>query len=332
MAERTDLDKNNVKKVKIETVETVETADDPAQIRRKIEETRGEMSETIDALQERLSVDTISEQVSEIVSEKASEFYETAKDTVYDATLGKAGEFMDNAAREIKRSSVFNTITDNPLPLLLIATGAGMLFFGGNDKTRKRNYYRNRQFDQSRGNYMRGGSRALASAGDRVGNAANTAYDAAGNAVNTTYDKAGNAANSAYDAATGAANATYDAAGNLVNSAYQSASDVADTTMRKAGNLGSEAMDQYEYYIDESPLVIGAVALVAGALVGLAIPSTSYENQLVGEKRDNLLAQAKDTAKQAVDKAKNVAGQAVSVASQEAKKQVSKDQTKEKSA
>ncbi len=328
MAERTDLDKNNVKKVKIETVETVETADDPAQIRRKIEETRGEMSETIDALQERLSVDTISEQVSEKVSEKASEFYETAKDTVYDATLGKAEEFMDNAAREIKRSSVFNTITDNPLPLLLIATGAGMLFFGGNDKTRNRNYYRNRQYDQSRGNYMRGGSRALANAGDRVGDAANTTYDAAGNAVNTAYDKAGNVA----DSATDAASATYDAAGNLVNSAYQSASDVADTTMRKAGNLGSEAMDQYEYYIEESPLVIGAVALVAGALVGLAIPSTSYENQLVGEKRDNLLAQAKDTAKQAVDKAKNVAGQAVSVASQEAKKQVSTDQTKEKSA
>lgn len=310
MAERTSLEKEEI-------IIEVEPKDDPAQIRAKIEETRGEMSETIDALQEKLSVDNISEQVSEKVSEKASEFYETAKETVYDSTIGKAGEFMQDATRQIKRSGILSTVTENPLPLLLIAAGAGLLFFGGNDKRRTRNYRGYRDFDQPTGSRY---------------SLAGNAKEKAENVASSAYDTASDVANSAYNSASNAAETVYDKAGNAVNTAYQSTSDAADLAMKKAGNLGDAAMEQYDYYIEENPLVIGAVALVAGALVGLAIPSTSYENRLVGEKRDNLLAQAKDTARDAVDKVKDVAGQAVNVATEEAKKQVSTDQTKKTSA
>ena len=61
--------------------------------------------------------------------------------------------------------------------------------------------------------------------------------------------------------------------------------------------------------MEENPLAVGAVALALGAAVGMAIPTTRVENKWMGETRDNLLQQAKDTAGDAVEKVQEVAGQ-----------------------
>ena len=58
----------------------VDPPDETEQIKARIEETRSQMGETIDAIQDRLSFANISEQVSETVSNAI----ETAKDTAYD--------------------------------------------------------------------------------------------------------------------------------------------------------------------------------------------------------------------------------------------------------
>jgi len=65
-----------------------ETPEETEQLKAQIEQTRSQMGETIDAIQDRLSVANISEQVSERVNNAI----ETAKDTAYDATIGKAAE------------------------------------------------------------------------------------------------------------------------------------------------------------------------------------------------------------------------------------------------
>jgi len=77
--------------------------EDTEQIRGQIKHTRREMSETIDAIQEKLSISNISEQVKEQVSEQINNAVETAKDAVYDATIRKAGNFMQNVGRELKK-------------------------------------------------------------------------------------------------------------------------------------------------------------------------------------------------------------------------------------
>ncbi|HEX2493462.1 MAG TPA: DUF3618 domain-containing protein [Steroidobacter sp.] len=46
--------------------------------------------------------------------------------------------------------------------------------------------------------------------------------------------------------------------------------------------------------IDEQPLVLGALALAAGAILGAALPVTDYENRTVGRVRDRTLEKAKD--------------------------------------
>ena len=73
------------------------------QLRAQIEETRSQMGETIDAIQEKLSFQNISDQVKESVSEHISSAFETAKDTVYDATIRKAGDFMQSMNKSINQ-------------------------------------------------------------------------------------------------------------------------------------------------------------------------------------------------------------------------------------
>ena len=326
MDERTSLEKESEKN--IENKDEIKRT--PAQIREQIEETRSEMSETIDELQERLSVSNISEQVSEEVSERATALYESAKHTVYDATLGKAQEFLQTAAKEIekleileriKESKIIDKAAANPLPLFLASVGVGFLISrssGGKKQISKHSKYR--RYNEWSNSQMEDNSR-MENIKETIGDTASSAYDKANDTANSAYNKAGSAISESYETA-----------GNAAKSAYQTAGNAADATMETAGNLTETVREQYDYYIEENPLLVGAVALAAGVVIGLLIPTTSYENKLVGETRDNLLEQAKDKAKDTISKVKDVAGQAVNVATEEVKDQVSGDQTKEKSA
>ncbi len=70
------------------------------------------MSDTIDAIQDRLNPQHIKDQVKEQVREQ---FYE-AKEMVRDATIGKAEEMVRNTGEAIKdaRYTVMDTIKENP--------------------------------------------------------------------------------------------------------------------------------------------------------------------------------------------------------------------------
>lgn len=48
------------------------------------------MSQTIDALQEKLDPARIAEQVKEQIRERATEAYDSAKESIRDATIGRA--------------------------------------------------------------------------------------------------------------------------------------------------------------------------------------------------------------------------------------------------
>ena len=59
--------------------------------------------------------------------------------------------------------------------------------------------------------------------------------------------------------------------------------------------------------MSDNPLALGAVALVAGVAVGLALPQTERENEWMGDTRDRVVDQAQDVARDAIDRAKTVA-------------------------
>ncbi len=60
--------------------------------------------------------------------------------------------------------------------------------------------------------------------------------------------------------------------------------------------------------IDQNPLALGFVALAAGAALGLLIPESRKENELMGGQKDLLLQKAKTTVKDLSGKVGTVAG------------------------
>ncbi len=248
-------------------------SDETEKIKAQIEETRAELGETIDAIQERLSFSNISGQVSEHVNQAV----ETAKGAVYDATIGKAVNIMKNLGNEISTTSFGRTVKNNPIPFLLIGAGAGLLAyqsFSGNGKGR------------SRSRQLSGGS-----AGDFVNsrdNADSGSLGSVSGAITGVKDTVSTAAGTAYEKVTGAVDQVYN----------------------KAGEYGSTAREQYDHYLEENPLAVGAVALALGAAVGLAIPATRYEGQLMGQAKQDLMNKAQETATSLLHETKQSVGEA----------------------
>jgi ElaB/YqjD/DUF883 family membrane-anchored ribosome-binding protein len=272
--------------------------DETEVIRQRIDETRSDLSETIDAIQERLSISNISEQVSEQVNNVIV----SAKDTVYDATLGKVVTFMKQASDGIRHTSAGRTVMSNPIPFALIGAGAAMLVYNSWGKSNVRKNpagYRVKPYLTSEGREGQSGS-----IGGTLSNTAGSITEKAGSAV----DSITSTASSAVESASNAASSTLVGAKDVVNRAYE-----------KAGELGHTAQEQYEHYVEERPLAVAAAAAAVGVAIGLAIPSTRYEGELMGETRDNLLDKAGETANDLVAQAKNVANEAGRKLSQEAK-------------
>jgi hypothetical protein len=83
--------------------------------------------------------------------------------------------------------------------------------------------------------------------------------------------------------------------------------------------------------LETQPLAIGAVALLAGAAIGLLLPRTSYEDSLMGERSDQLISQAKGKASEYVEAAKGTVNDVLQTAKDTAKEvvQTTKDAAKE---
>lgn len=283
--ERSELEKKNLgesEKYDSGEVEETEASDEALEIRSQIEDTRAEMSETINAIEEKFDVGKISEKVKDEVSEHISDAYETVKDNVYDATIGKVGNFMSNISNELGKMSgsfgdaetyVVEGAKQNALPLALIGLGVGLLFFSGRSssgKNRSKNY-----------------------------------YDV----------KYGGQKDSTLDRAKGAVGGTADSVSDAASSAYQKAGETASNVGEYAQDLSETAYSKYEETLSSNPLVVGAVALGLGAAVALAVPSTDYEDQWMGETKDNLVSSAGDMAQNVVSKAKEAVGDVAQTAS-----------------
>ena len=292
-----------------------EATDETGQIRAKIEETRSQMGETIDAIQEKLSIQNITDQVKDQVSEHINSALETAKESVYDATIGnigKAGKFMQNVGKELSKSDIGKAARKNPFPLLLVGLGLGLLayeVFGGKSRSayRRKNY----NLRNSEDNHSQSSSGySLSSATGKIGDAANNAYDSVSGAASNAYGTVTDAAGNALETVGGAASSAYGSVTDAATSAYSKVGDLAGNAYEKVGDYSSQAREQYEYHIEENPLAVGAVALALGAAVGLSIPATRYESELMGEYRQQLLDKAQTAAGGLVDKVKEVASEA----------------------
>ena len=82
-----------------------------------------------------------------------------------------------------------------------------------------------------------------------------------------------------------------DATSGRFSNAIHSARDTARVRAR-------DVQDRVYTMMDEQPLVLGALAVAVGAIIGTAIPSTQYENRVLGAARDRTLSKAQELGQQ----------------------------------
>lgn len=138
---------------------------------------------------------------------------------------------------------------------------------------------------------------------DVYGGDMNDGYDATADESNTrpgmwsrVRDRASGARSSASDRAHSARDYTSD----KWQSARERTSDYASRARTKASDARQRAAQGY----DENPLTGALVGIAAGALLGLLLPRTQRENEMLGETRDRLADAAKSAARAAADTAK----------------------------
>lgn len=300
------------------------SGDDPAatpetaEIRANIEQTRADMSETIEAIQGRLSPHNLKEQV---------------KSSVREATIGKAEDMVRSASYGVSevRSTMMETIRHNPVPAAMVGLGLGWLFMNRRSAPR---YDQRRYRDEGYGLYdardygaegayrgygvdasYRGNDRPEGAYEGRHEGSALQGQRPGRSTVNKVQNTVGNVAERAQDAVGDAAGRAQETVGNVVNQAQETASDFAARTQRQAMRLE----DRFESALRENPLAVGAIALAVGAAFGLVAPATERENELLGEARDTLVERAQEVAQNTAERIQQVAGQVVDDAQHTAK-------------
>jgi hypothetical protein len=299
------------------------------ELRHGIERTRAEMSATIDAIQEQLNPQRIGEQVRQQVRHQ----FDEAKATVRDATLGKAEAIMRDASDTVyeARSGLMETVRQNPIPAAMVGIGLGWLFMNrssGRPRRSTHDYerYRSRMTyapshpaypDEAMTMYPAGRREdegMVARGQRRAGEAAHRAQEATGEAAHRAQEAVGEAAHRVQDAAGEAVSRVQDAAGDAAHRVQDMGSAVASQTVYQT----RRAEDRLRQALRENPLGVGAVALAIGTAVGLAIPETERERQLMGEARDSLVERAQEAATETLDKAQRVAKEAMHAAEETA--------------
>ena len=249
----------------------VDFEEDAEQIRAEIEDTRADMSQTINEIQERLSPENVMDQVKEKVREATIGKVERVMNRVGETISEVAepvGEVLNSAGSTIKETgrSAAGVINRNPIPGALIGLGLGMIAVRA---FRKGNGY---DYDEMSRTRSRAGRQNLT-----------------GGQTNYT-------------------------TGSTLSHVKETASDLAHRSTDALNNLSTKAKDtasslgnRFGQVLRENPLAVGAVAIAAGTAVGLALPSTRFESEYMGETSEKLVDKAQEVAREAIDKVQNAA-------------------------
>ena len=221
------------------------------QLRAEIDRTRDDMSETVNAIQDRLRPSTVASNAAESVKH---------------AAMAKV--------RDVADSESVGYMAANPVPMTMVAIGAvglAWLATAGRDPHHSSSYRREDYYTPGRD---------WRSYGDE-------------------------------DATAPTRGAAYSAPDRGTRPQYSAANRPAgDYRLSSSAGRPSQAYLQRAWR--ENPLMIGVAAMVAGAVVGLGVPETDRENELMGETRDRMIDSVQDTVRDKVDQVQQAATTAMS--------------------
>src|ERR671910_1428344 len=305
------------------------------------------MSETIDAIQERLDPERLSQQATEVteqareaakdVTKYAIEEAKTAvndmtsqaKASVREATIGRV-EHMALYTRdtaESVRGDLWTTIKQNPVPAALAAISIGWLWSHrsggsqGSSYARSGNYRGETHSDwsyQSSG----AGSPYYGSYGTEGGYASSGTIGGYGSSGTHggQFDRQGGQGQQMAGQIVGQAQErvgqvqekagqVVGQAGQAVGQAGQVVGQVPYQMRERAGQVQQQAQGFWQM-MESNPVAVGALGTVLGGVAGLLIPETEKEHQLMGETRDRVIGSVQEMAGETVAKAQRVAEEA----------------------
>ena len=267
-----------------------ETDERARELRVEIAETRGEMSETIEAIQERLTPSNIvanaKESVRNVTTEKVKQMANTA----------------ENAADRVMHNSFMDTVRENPVPAAMIGIGAAWLLMKGRSDSQNDYYYDDAGYRTA---YDRMGTRGRYDWRTRTGGAGVPRYSSM-----DTEDYTDDAGGGVADVASNAASRAGDMASNMASRASEYVDDAGYAVRRTT----RRAQSSFDRVLRENPLALGAAATLIGAAIGMTIPATEAENEWMGEARDNVVERARGMASEAAERVQNAAEQVKDVA------------------
>ncbi len=210
-------------------------------------------------------------------------------------TKGNGGEFFQNLG---------TTLKNNPLPTAL--TGIGLAWLAMNQNKPFNPGPSGPGLGEKIGGAVGQVKGVLAQAGERLHGAADSAK---AKGQNLKY-KAGDLTQRTADS---------------LDSSKSELGGYAHGATEKLGAQASQLKGQFDQTLKEQPLVLAAIGIALGAVLGAALPSTRKEDELFGKASDQALAKAKskgeeayavakDTLKQAAEGPRPTAGQATSEA------------------
>lgn len=276
------------------------------EIQEDIDRTRSDLDTTVDAIESKLT---------------PGQLFEEAWGMFRSRSQSREGPGV--ASRMIK---------NHPFPSALVGLGLGWLAVesvsGSSDEKERR--YATSQGRQSRGRRFRPGARGgypgrYEPAGSIEGR---SAEDDDGGMMDSVKEKArevkgktgGGVKEKAHEAKEWASRTKdriadrKDDAGEGIGHLGEEARERAHQVRERADEMGETIQHQarrarrgISHAMEESPLSVGVAAFAAGLVGGLSIPSTRIEDEAMGEAKESVMHQAKETGRETMEEAKHVA-------------------------
>jgi len=209
-------------------------------------------------------------------------------DRVATAVKENAGDFSANLLAQVR---------NNPVPTVLSSVGLAWLMASSKRPPPR----------------VAGGP----SVGERLSSGIQSARESAhgaGDTVRTAADAASSAYHGAADAASNAYRTTADAASRVADTTRETAEQ-----LRRASRGSAQVVGEcYSYLKSEQPLVLGAIAIVAGAAIGALLPTTSAESEWIGDASEAAKQRLKGEMRRRVDDVKEGVARVAEAARQSA--------------
>jgi len=206
------------------------------------------------------------------------------------STAGQMASGAGETAMDLG-STIVDMIKQNPVPSALVGVGLGWLYM---NRSSGQPDYR----AHSGSHYLYGPQAAA-----EVSRSGNQSSGGVGSMVGRATDQVGDLASSAQEHI-----------GDMAGSVQERVGDLAGSTQEHVGDMAGAVMDQtrrtpgqLQRMIQEKPLMAAAVAGSLGAVVGLWLPPTQFESQLMGSARGQVMDRAQEVASETMEKVQDVA-------------------------